>query len=107
MRIGAIISVLGMFVGAMQQAPQVFRSSVDLVPVFATVTNPDGSFARGLVKSDFVVLDDGKPQEISSFSSEAQAISVSVILDTSGSMGSALPRVYDAARAFLDKLLPD
>ena len=87
-----------------RQEPQVFRSKVDLVPVFVTVTNPDGSFAKGLTKDDFTVLDNRTPQEITSFSSEAQTISVSVILDTSGSMASALPRVFSAARAFLGKL---
>ncbi|MGO8013167.1 hypothetical protein ACC715_36875, partial [Rhizobium ruizarguesonis] len=61
------------------QQPQVFRSSVDLVPVFATVTSPDGSFVKGLTKDDFVVLDNRTPQAITSFSSEAQTISVSVI----------------------------
>lgn len=110
MRFSLILAVLSSLVGLAasdrQQAPA-FRSSVHLVPVFVTVTTADGSFARGLTKDDFTVLDDGKPQEIVSFSSEAQTISVSMILDTSGSMGSALPRVFSAARAFLDRLLPD
>jgi len=86
---------------------QGFRSSVDLVPVFATVLAPDGSFVRGLTKDDFTVLDDGTPQEIVSFSAEAQAISVSVILDTSSSMAAALPRVFAASRVFLDQLRSD
>jgi Ca-activated chloride channel family protein len=83
-----------------------FRSTIDLVPVFATVTATDGSPARGLKKDDFVVLDNGKPQEIVSFSDEAQDISVAVVLDTSSSMAEALPRVFAAASAFLDNLLP-
>lgn len=95
----------GATVARSQQAG--FRSSVDLVPVFATVLAKDGSFVRGLTKDDFTVLDDGKPQEITSFSDEAQAISVSVILDTSSSMASALPRVFAAAGVFLDQLRPD
>jgi len=90
-----------------RQEPQVFRSKVDLVPVFATVTNPDGSFAKGLTRDDFMLLDNRVAQEIASFSSEAQTISVSVILDTSGSMAGALPRVFSAARAFLSKLTPE
>lgn len=89
------------------QSPQVFRSSVDLVPVFATATTADGAFARDLTKEDFVVLDNDKPQNIVSFSSEAQALSVSVIMDTSASMQSALPRVFGAARAFIDRLTPE
>jgi Ca-activated chloride channel family protein len=81
-----------------------FRAAVDLVPVFATVTSPDGAFAPDLSVEDFVVLDNGKPQTIASFAAEAQAISVSVILDTSSSMVEALPRVFAAAGVFLDNL---
>jgi Ca-activated chloride channel family protein len=86
---------------------QVFRTAVDLVPVFATVTKVDGSFATGLTKDDFEVLDDGKPQAIASFAEQAQAISVSVILDTSSSMAQALPTLFAAAAAFLDNLNAD
>jgi VWFA-related protein len=89
------------------QQPAQFRSSTDLVPVFATVVNKDGTFARGLTKDDFTILDNGAPQEIVSFSDEAQAISVSVILDTSGSMSTARSRVAAAATVFLDDLRPD
>ena len=88
-----------------QQTP--FRATTDLVPVYATVTARDGSFATGLTKDDFTVLDNGKPQPIVSFAEAAQAISVSVILDTSASMVDALPRVFGAAGAFLDRLRDD
>lgn len=108
MRLLAIVAGLSALVGfgAQAQQPPVFRSSVDLVPVFATVLAPDGSFAAGLTKEDFTVLDNGQAQEIVSFSDQAQDISVSVILDTSSSMASALPRVYAAASVFLDDLRP-
>jgi Ca-activated chloride channel family protein len=90
-----------------QQAPPVFKASVDMVRVYATVTDPAGAFARGLTRDDFEVLDDGKPQKIVSFAEEAQAISVSVILDTSGSMSLARPQMLAAAGVFLDQLRPD
>jgi Ca-activated chloride channel homolog len=90
-----------------QQAPPVFKSSVDIVPVYATVTDLKGIFTRGLTRDDFEVLDDGKAQQIVSFSEEAQAISVSVILDTSGSMAEARPKMLAAAGVFLDQLRPD
>jgi len=90
-----------------QQAPPVFKSSVDIVPVYATVTDLKGTFTRGLTRDDFEVLDDGKSQQIVSFSEEAQAISVSVILDTSGSMAEARPKMLAAAGVFLDQLRPD
>ena len=105
--VGAASVLALMTAGTRAQQAGAFRSTVDLVPVFATVTRPDGSFASGLAKEDFVVLDNGTPQEIVSFSEEAQAISVSLILDTSSSMASALPRVFAAASRFLDELRPD
>ncbi len=108
MRLGVLAGVLSATVALhATQAPQVFRAAVDLVPVFATVTTADGAFAPGLTKDDFIVLDNGTRQEVVAFSGEAQAISASVILDTSGSMQSALPRVFDAARAFVDRLTPE
>jgi len=84
-----------------------FRAAVDLVPVFATVTTRDGTYASGLTTDDFIVLDNGTPQDIASFSDQAQAVSVSLILDTSSSMASALPRVFKASATFLDELRPD
>ena len=58
-----------------QQGAQ-FRSSTDLVPVFATVVNKHGTFAPGLAREDFTILDNGKPQDIISFSDEALTIRV-------------------------------
>ena len=104
--IAVSLTLLGSLAPSAQQ-PGAFRASVDLVPVFATVVASDGSFAAGLTKEDFIVLDNGQAQEIVSFSDKAQAISASVILDTSSSMAGALPRVYAAAAVFLDGLQPD
>ncbi len=51
-------------IASAQDAPQGFRSSVDLVPVYATVTTKSGTFAAGLAKEEFTVLDNGVPQPI-------------------------------------------
>ena len=104
---GLIILVASSMTLAPAARQATFRAAVDLVPVFATVTARDGTFARGLSQDDFVVLDNGKAQKIVSFADEAQAISVSVILDTSSSMVEALPRVFAAAGVFLDNLRAD
>lgn len=103
--VAAGIAALGTL--ALAQQPPPFRAAVNIVPVYATVLDAQGAYAGGLTQDDFTVLDDGTPQEIVSFSSEAQAISVSVILDTSGSMVAALPRLFAAAGVFLDNLRPD
>src|SRR6478672_9334410 len=99
------LALLGTALPRAQQTP--FKSAVDLVPVFATVLEHGGGFRNGLTKDDFIVLDNGKPQVITSFSAETQAISVSLILDTSASMSLAERRVMRAGGIFLDELRED
>lgn len=67
-----------------QQA--VFKAGVDVVEVAATVTDDDGRLVRGLTKEDFIVYDDGRPQEIVAFSSERAPVSLAMLLDVSASM---------------------
>lgn len=64
----------------------VFKAGVDLVDLAVTVTDRDGRFVSGLTKNDFVVSDEGKPQEIVAFSSERVPVSLGILLDVSGSM---------------------
>lgn len=87
--------------------PQGFRSSVSLVPVYATVTTKEGAFATGLTREDFEVFDNGVRQDIVSFADTAQTISVFLMLDTSGRLAEARPRLFAAAREFLSFLRPD
>jgi Ca-activated chloride channel family protein len=104
-----VVVLLGILIAVSSgQAAQqtVFRAAAEIVPVFATVTGADGAFVEDLTREDFTVLDNGKPQEIVTFADEAQAISASVILDTSSRMANARPRLFAAASAFLDELLP-
>jgi Ca-activated chloride channel family protein len=80
----AVASLLLIAGARAQQA--VFKGGVDLVNVTATVTDGDGRFIGGLTPQDFVVYDDGKPQEIVTFSRERVPISLGMLLDVSGSM---------------------
>jgi len=50
---------------APQDQPPTFRAGVQYIEVDVRVTDGDGRFVRGLTKDDFVLLDDGKPQTIS------------------------------------------
>jgi VWFA-related protein len=45
-----------------------FRVEVNYVEVDAVVTDAQGNFVRNLTRDDFEVLEDGKPQQISAFS---------------------------------------
>ena len=57
-----------------QAAPQApgttFKSGLELVVVNVVVRDKDGKLVRGLGREDFVVLEDGKPQAVSSFDFE-------------------------------------
>jgi Ca-activated chloride channel homolog len=84
----------------------VFRTSVDLINVTATVTDSQGRFVPGLRMEDFDVYEDGKLQKISQFDSERVPVSLGIVLDTSGSMaGEKMTAAQDAVRRFLDELL--
>ena len=50
-----------------QEAVPQFSSRVQLVEVYATVTDAKGEPVTGLRQADFEVLEDGTPQEVSAF----------------------------------------
>ena len=54
------------------QSPQqpTFRSALNVVPLSATVVDRQGRPVTGLSAADFTVVEDGRPREILSFSSE-------------------------------------
>jgi len=81
-----------------------FKTGVDLVNVSVTVTDGNGRFVGGLKKDDFLVYEDGKPQEIAQFDSERVPVSLGLALDTSGSM---LGEKIVAAQAALNRFLVD
>ena len=61
-----LVLLAGVAVAA-QQGPT-FKVAVDYVEVDAVVTDGEGHFVRDLTKDDFEVLEDNKPQAISTFS---------------------------------------
>ena len=63
-------------------------TNVVLVPV--NVTDPLNRFVAGLEQADFRVFEDGVEQKILSFGNEDAALSIGIVFDTSGSMGSKL-----------------
>src|SRR6266508_1752209 len=54
--------------GQTEQPPVTFKVEINLVEVDAFVTDAQGNPVPGLTAADFEVLEDGKPQKISSFS---------------------------------------
>jgi Ca-activated chloride channel homolog len=90
------------------QAPEqpLFRSSVRTVSIYATVLDGSGRLVPDLQRDDFVVLEDGKPVEITLFSNEPQPFTAVVMLDTSASMTANLDLLNAAAEQFLLRLHP-
>src|SRR5256885_3110512 len=79
-----------------------FNTGVDLVSVSVTVKNQKGRPVTGLSRKDFELFDSGRMRDIADFRSEASAVSVAVLLDTSGSMH--ISGKWDAARDAVTKL---
>jgi VWFA-related protein len=72
--VGVGAAVLAAPLGAQQpqqpQRPATFRAGTDLVRVDVVVRDKNGAVVRGLKAADFVVQEDGKPQQITSFDFE-------------------------------------
>ena len=87
-------------------APQ-FASGVDLVEVYATVTDTRGEPVAGLTAGDFHLFEDGEPQTIAAFAAGEFPLSVAVGIDRSFSMRRWLDQLKTAARAFVSALRSD
>lgn len=101
----AALALLSVAVGA--GAPRQFASQVNLVEVYATVTDPQGKVVADLAREDFEVLEDGARQQVSAFTAGEFPLSVAIALDRSFSMrGEPLAAAKSAARLFLGELRP-
>jgi Ca-activated chloride channel homolog len=89
-----------------QESLATIKVNVRLVEVYATVLDHKGTFVDGLKPDDFQILEDGRPQRISIFESNADALSCAILLDTTGSMREALPRVKNSIVKLIDELEP-
>jgi Ca-activated chloride channel family protein len=93
---------------AQAQPPTVFRTKVSLVHVIASVKNPQGELVGALQKADFHVFDNGAEQEIAVFERQtSQPLSVSLLIDASGSTAKDLKYETDSATKFLRALLTE
>src|SRR5258705_668568 len=90
-----------------QDSDVVFRSDVSLVRVDAQVVDRDNRAITGLRISDFVLREEGRPQQILNFASENLPVDVLFLLDVSGSMRPHVQRIADAAHQALRALGQD
>jgi VWFA-related protein len=84
--------------------PVTFRSDVSLGRVDAQVVDGGNRPIRGLRVQDFILLVDGKPQEIRNFQSEKVPVDLVLLLDVSRSMEPHIRRVANASHQALRAL---
>src|SRR5215471_92815 len=104
--IGALVGV-AVLVHAQEPQQPVFRGRIETVAVPVTVFDPENSLVTDLVRDDFAVLDNGKKQEITTFSSGLQPIRAVVLVDISASMMPVIDLAMSGAERFVDRLRPD
>jgi Ca-activated chloride channel family protein len=88
-----------------QQTPT-FRAGTDTVAIYATALDRGGQAVLDLERSDFEVLDDGRPQALTVFVKGLQPITAVVLVDTSASMAPTLDQARTAAEQFVIRMLP-
>jgi len=75
-----------------------------VVPV--VVTDRRGNYVANLKKDDFIILEDGVPQDVSYFSKSGKStFHLALLIDISASMKDKIMKVKDVAKQFLKQLL--
>jgi Ca-activated chloride channel homolog len=79
-----------------------FATGVELVEVYATVTDRDGRLLTDLRQDEFIVMEEGERQAVSAFAAGDFPLSVALAIDRSFSMkGRPLEVARAAAHTFL------
>jgi VWFA-related protein len=107
MRILAAVAGAVTVVAALAGQEPTFKAGNRTVAVYATVTGADGRLVPGLTRDAFSILDNGRRQNMTLFSSDLQPITVVMLLDRSGSMRGNFTLVQQAAEAFVEVMRPD
>ena len=83
-----------------------FKADSTLVLIPVSVTDHSNRFVLGLQKADFQILEDGVAQKVVSLSGEDTPLSVGLLYDRSGSMGSKQQTERGAVSQFLKTMNP-
>ncbi len=99
-------TILGASAKSQQETLPTFRVEVDLVNILCTVRDSHGRFVTDLTKDDFIVTEDGIPQQIRYFSRETDLpLTIGLLVDVSKSQENLIEVERHAAYRFLDRVL--
>ena len=91
---------------AQSSPPTKIAVEVKTVSVLATVRDKHGKIVSNLAKDDFVLEEDGRPQDINYFVRESdQPLRLGLLVDTSLSQRRVLEQERSASYSFLDHVL--
>ena len=89
-----------------ERAVATLKLSVNLVDLYFTVKDKSGELVPHLTKADCSVEEDKVPQTLKNFVAETnQALTLGILLDTSGSQQYVLPLEQQAGSQFLQRVL--
>ena len=84
----------------------IVRVETQLVPVPVVVRDRAGRPLMGLRAEQFSIYEDGRPQQVASFTTADAPFEVALLLDTSGSTRADVALIRRAANAFVEALRP-
>jgi VWFA-related protein len=90
-----------------EDSGDVITLEAPLVNVNVSVTDEYGKAVSDLRREDFLIFEDGVPQQITHFSPVTAPFDLALLLDVSGSTESKLDVIRRAAQAFVDMIGPE
>ena len=107
--VAATVAAAGGIVASAQEGSLAkFSSQVQLVEVYATVTDANGELVTGLHQGDFAVYENNQPQQVTTFAAGEFPLTVALGIDRSWSMaGKPLQLAKQASQSFLTQLKPN
>jgi VWFA-related protein len=103
MRILLLTAAVGL---ALAQEPPTIKVEVNIVNILCSVRNDKGALISDLTKDDFLVSEEGKPQEIKYFTRETDLpLTIGLLMDVSGSEKNLIETERRAARNFFSNVL--
>ena len=82
------------------------RIDVRMVEVYTAVFDQRGRYVPGLAPADFEIEENGQIQSIQAFESQTSALTIALLVDTTGSMLKPLPHVKNAVADLLTEIKP-